>query len=82
MDANFKKECNMLVCKSNKPCVAVINTINYQCNDDDVAVQVCEIENLSNVGFDKDEIAKIKSLKVGDTISEFDFDGVVVVRLC
>ena len=79
--AKFDKKYNAIAWNGDKPCVAVINTADYPSIDGNVAVQICEMDELENAGFEEEEIVKIEKMKIGDTLSEFEYDGVVVVRL-
>ena len=79
INEGFETEDNMIVYKGKKQCYAVINTSEYDAPG--VAVTLEELDKLEDVGFDKDEITKIKKLEVGKSLDEFKEDGVVVVRL-
>ena len=58
----------------------VINTTEY--NDDGRwAVQAARFSELPDLGFDVEDRVKITFMSVGDVLSEWDYRGVLVVRV-
>lgn len=58
----------------------VINTTAY--NDDGRwCVQTCEYAGLDNIGFSLDDTESIDGMKVGEVLDEFDYKGVMVIRI-
>lgn len=64
-----------------QPMYTVINTTEY--NDDGVAnVTVCKLNELKSIGFDSDDIKRIKKLNIGESLNDTWVDNsVVVVRI-
>lgn len=59
---------------------AVITTTEYH-NDGHWAIQVAKDEDLCELGFEIEEEIKITNMLVGEVLSDWDFKGVVVVRI-
>lgn len=73
---------DVIVYNGKNKCFAVINTSDYDGGTaDSVAVQVVENSKLADAGFDENEIKLIRKLNVGDSETNFEMDGVVVVRM-
>lgn len=59
---------------------AVINTTDY--NQDDLwTIVTGYIEDLAGLGFDEVDIERIDGLNVGGILNDFDFNGVIVIRV-
>lgn len=58
----------------------VINTTEYNA-DTQWSVKTAGINELPDLGFDDDEVARIDRLTVGEITKEFDFQGVIVIRV-
>lgn len=66
--------------KRDRRVFSVINTTEY--NDDGRwSVVNVGIDELDALGFDEDDVKRIRSLKVGGVINDFDFAGVIVIRV-
>ena len=60
---------------------AIINTADYN-DDGNGGVIVCNTdEELDSLGFNKEDIEKINLIGIGEYLSDFDFDGVMVIRI-
>lgn len=59
---------------------AVINTTEYNA-DTNWSVSMAQLHELADLGFDTDEVARIDRLAVGEITKEFDFQGVIVIRV-
>lgn len=58
----------------------VINTTEYN-NDGKWGVIKAGIEDLANLGFDDEDIERIDGLNVGGILTDFDFNGVILIRV-
>ena len=58
----------------------VINTVNYN-GDGKWAVQDSSFGNLVNLGFGEEDVERIDGLNANGVLTDFDFDGVIVVRV-
>lgn len=58
----------------------VINTTEYN-DDTQWSVKTAGINELADLGCDTDEVARIDRLEVGEITKEFDFQGVIVIRV-
>lgn len=58
----------------------VINTTDYN-EDHRWSVVNAEIDDLAGLGFDEVEIERIDGLNVGGILNDFDFNGVIVIRI-
>ena len=58
----------------------VINTTEYN-DDTQWSVKTVGINELADLGCDTDEVARIDRLRVGEMINDFDFHGVIVIRV-
>ncbi len=80
--AKFDKKANAITWNGTNPCWAIINTADYMGSGDAVAaVQICELKDLPDAGFDEEDIAKLQKMNTSDTMNDTDFEGVVIVRL-
>lgn len=80
--AKFDKKANAITWNGANPCWAVINTADYMSGSDyTAAIQICELKDLPDAGFDEESIAKLQKMNTSDTMNDNDFEGVVVVRL-
>lgn len=59
---------------------AVINTTDYN-NDNRWSVVTVGIDDLSDLGFDAEAIERIDGMNVGGMLDDFDFLGVIVIRV-
>lgn len=59
---------------------AVINTTEYN-EDHRWSVVTVSIDDLDGLGFDAVEIERIDGLNVGGILNDFDFYGVIVIRV-
>lgn len=58
----------------------VINTTEY--NDDGCwCVQTSTLDDLGGIGFDEDDRKRIEQLNVGSMLNDFDYAGVIVIRI-
>ena len=58
----------------------VVNTTEY--NDDGKwAVVSCDFSDLHGLVFGDDDIDRIDVLKVGEVLNDFDFKGVLIIRI-
>ena len=58
----------------------VINTTEYN-NDGKWGVIRAYFEDLDGLGFDKVDIERIDGINVGGILNDFDFNGVIVIRV-
>ena len=58
----------------------VINTVEYN-NDGRWCVTSCTLTELEGLGFDAEDRERIGELIVGDSLRDFDFRGVIVIRV-
>ena len=58
----------------------VINTTDYNA-DNRWYVSTASIDDLENLGFDAVERERIDGLNVGGILNDFDFYGVIVIRI-
>jgi hypothetical protein len=58
----------------------VINTVEYN-NDGRWCATPCALAELENLGFDFDDVGRIQELGIGDSLRDFDFHGVIVIRV-
>lgn len=58
----------------------VINTTDYNA-DNRWYVSTASIDDLENLGFDTVERERIDGLNVGGILNDFDFYGVIVIRV-
>lgn len=67
----------------NKKVYQIINTTDYPC--DGYGIIVIEIDDKFDIfekyGFDINEINRIKELNVSGILQDFDYDGVIVIRM-
>ena len=59
---------------------AVINTVEYN-NDNKWAIATCRFKELPDLGFDEVEVERIEGLNVGGVLADFDYEGVMVIRI-
>lgn len=59
---------------------AVINTTEYN-EDNRWSVITASIDDLNDLGFDLVEVERIDGLNVGGILTDFDFHGVIVIRI-
>lgn len=59
---------------------AVINTAEYN-EDHRWCVATVSIDDLDDFGFDAVAIERIDGLNVGGILNDFDFNGVIVIRV-
>lgn len=58
----------------------VINTTEYN-EDNRWSVNTASIDDLNDLGFDLVEVERIDGLNVGGILTDFDFHGVIVIRV-
>ena len=58
----------------------VINTTDYD-NDTAWSVVTANVYDLAGLGFDNADQERIDGLNVGGILTDFDFDGVIVIRI-
>lgn len=71
-----------MIIEGNAKRFLVINTVEYN-NDGCWCVQdaSANLSELNGLGFDGADVERIWELGVGDMLSDFDFQGVIVIRV-
>lgn len=58
----------------------LINTTEYN-NDGKWGVIKASIEELDGLGLDSEDVKRVDNIDVGDVLTDFDFRGVMVIRV-
>ena len=58
----------------------VINTTEYN-NDGRWCIQTAGFADLPELGFDEEAVKRIEQIGVGSMLDDFDFYGVIVIRI-
>lgn len=58
----------------------VVNTTEYN-NDGKWAVQSAHLDELNALGFEVEDVLKISLMSIGEVLSDWDYDGCMVIRV-
>ena len=58
----------------------VVNTTEYN-NDGKWAVQSAHLDELNALGFEVEDVLKISLMSIGEVLSDWSYNGLIVIRL-
>ena len=58
----------------------VVNTTEYN-NDGKWAVQSAHLDELNALGFEVEDVLKISLMSIGEVLTDWSYNGLIVIRL-